>query len=115
MDSCGGWIATPGDSTAFFVHISGFKDTDQLLSDETLHAMSAPTTANPGYAKGLFVNSKNDWWHSGLLSGTETISVRTHSDFCWSAFADRSRVGDMSRSLDQLVWHMARSVADWHP
>jgi CubicO group peptidase (beta-lactamase class C family) len=116
MDSCGGWIATPSDLTAFFIHISGFNDTDQLLSDETLRTMSAPTAANPRYAKGLFVNSQNNWWHSGLLDGTETISVRTHSDFCWSAFTNRSRVGDdMGRSLDQLVWQMVLSVADWHP
>jgi len=116
MDSCGGWIATPSDLTAFFIHISGFNDTDQLLSDETLRTMSAPTAANSRYAKGLFVNSQNNWWHSGLLDGTETISVRTHSDFCWSAFTNRSRVGDdMGRSLDQLVWQMVLSVADWHP
>jgi CubicO group peptidase (beta-lactamase class C family) len=115
MDSCGGWIATPSDLTAFFIHISGFKDTDQLLRDETLRTMSTPTAANPRYAKGLFVNSQNNWWHSGLLSGTETISVRTHSDFCWSAFTNRSRSGDMDRSLDRLVWHMVHAVADWHP
>jgi hypothetical protein len=55
-DSCGGWIAIASDLTAFFTHISGCKDTDQLLSDETLHTMSAPTAANPRYAKGLFVD-----------------------------------------------------------
>lgn len=115
MDSCGGWIATPGDLTAFFTDISGFKDTDQLLSDETLRIMSTPSAANPRYAKGLFVNARNDWWHSGLLDGTETISVRTDNAFCWSAFANRSKAGDMSRSLGQMVRRMVYSVADWHP
>jgi CubicO group peptidase (beta-lactamase class C family) len=115
MDSCGGWIATPSDLTAFFIHISRFKDADQLLHDGTLRKMSTPTAANPRYAKGLSVNSQNNWWHSGLLSGTETISVRTYSDFCWSAFTNRSKSGDMGRSLDQLVWHMVHAVADWHP
>jgi CubicO group peptidase (beta-lactamase class C family) len=114
MDSHGGWIATPSDLTAFFVHINGFKDTDQLLGDNTLRTMTTPTTANPRYAKGLFVNPQNNWWHTGLLPGTETISVRTHSDFCWSAFIN-TRLADMGRALDQLVWRMVRSVADWHP
>jgi hypothetical protein len=100
--------------TAFFVHIDGFKDTDQLLGDATLRTMTTATTANPRYAKGLFVNSQNNWWHTGLLPGTETISVRTHSDFCWSAFIN-TRLPDMGHSLDQLVWRMARSVPDWHP
>jgi hypothetical protein len=56
------------------------------------------------------------WWHASVLDGTETISVRTHSDFCWPAFINtRSKLEDMGRSLDRLVWQMARSVAAWHP
>jgi hypothetical protein len=66
--------------------------------------------------KGIFVNSGNTWWHPSVLDGTETISVRTHSDFCWPAFINtRSKLEDMGRSLDRLVWQMARSVAAWHP
>jgi CubicO group peptidase (beta-lactamase class C family) len=126
MDSHGGWIATPSDLTAFFIHINGFKDTDQLLSDDTLRTMTTPTTVSyakglfgmnaPAYAKGLFVNSKNNWWHGGSLPGTETISVRTNADFCWSAFTNtQSKFQDMFPSLDQLVWHMVFSVGAWHP
>jgi CubicO group peptidase (beta-lactamase class C family) len=116
MDSLGGWIATPSDLTTFFVHIDGFKDTDQLLSDDTLRTMTTPTAANPGYAKGLFVNSLNSWWHGGGLDGTATISRRTNSDFCWSAFTNTgAQFQDMSRSLDLLVWQMVHSVAGWHP
>jgi CubicO group peptidase (beta-lactamase class C family) len=116
MDSHGGWIATPSEMTTFFTHIDGFKDTDQLLTDDTLRIMSTPTAANPRYAKGLFVNSANNWWHGGSLPGTETLSVRTHSDFCWSAFTNtRPKFRDMTAALDQLGWHMVGSVADWHP
>jgi CubicO group peptidase (beta-lactamase class C family) len=116
MDAHGGWTATPSDLTTFFTHIDGFKNTDQLLGDDTLRTMTTPTAANPRYAKGLFVNSQNSWWHGGRLPGTEAISVRTNNEFCWSAFANtRSKLQDMSASLNKLVWHMARSVADWHP
>jgi CubicO group peptidase (beta-lactamase class C family) len=115
MDSHGGWIATPSDLTTFFVHVDGFKDTLQLLADDTLRIMSTPSAANAHYAKGFFIHSGN-WWHSGLLDGSTTISVRTRGDFCWSAFTNtRSRADDMTRSLDLLVWHMVRSVAGWHP
>ncbi|WP_245334745.1 serine hydrolase domain-containing protein [Bradyrhizobium mercantei] len=114
MDSHGGWIATPSDLTMFFNHIDGFKDTDQLLKDDTLRTMTTPSAANPRYAKGLFVNPQNNWWHDGSLPGTATISVRTHSDFCWSAFTNtRSKFGDMGSALDRLPWHMVASVADW--
>jgi hypothetical protein len=108
----------PGKTFAYsnfgYCHINGFKDADQLLNDDTLRTMTTPTIANPRYAKGLFVNPQNNWWHEGSLPGTATISVRTHSDFCWSAFTNtRSKFGDMGSALDRLPWHMVASVADW--
>jgi CubicO group peptidase (beta-lactamase class C family) len=116
MDSHGGWIATPGDLTTLFVHIDGFKDTEQLLTDESLRIMSTPSSVNPRYAKGLFITANNNWWHSGLLDGTTTISVRTDGDFCWSAFTNtRAREAGMTRALDLLVWHMVKTVPEWHP
>jgi CubicO group peptidase (beta-lactamase class C family) len=118
LDSCGGWIGTPSDLTAFFVRIDGFKDSNQLLSDDTLRMMTTPSAVNSRYAKGLSVDSpRNNWWHSGLLDGTTTVSVRTSGDFCWSAFTNTGSGGDkdVTRPLGQLVWEMVRSVADWHP
>jgi CubicO group peptidase (beta-lactamase class C family) len=117
LDSCGGWIATPSDLTAFFVHIDGFKDTEQLLLDDTLRVMTTPSAANPRYAKGLSIDSRRDnWWHTGLLDGTTTLSVRTSGDFCWSAFTNTgSGEKDVTRQLGHLIWAMVRSVADWHP
>jgi CubicO group peptidase (beta-lactamase class C family) len=120
LDSCGGWIGTPSDLTAFFVHIDGFKDTEQLLSDDMLHVMTTPSAANPRYAKGLFIDrwrNRDNWWHTGLLDGTTTASVRTSGDFCWSVFTNRGGGDDkdFSRPLGHLVWEMVRSVKDWHP
>lgn len=116
MDSHGGWIATPSDLTTFFTHIDGFKDTHQLLSDDTLRTMTTPSAANARCAKGLFVNSQNNWWHSGRLPGTETLTVRTNTHFCWSAFTNGgSRLEGTGSALNKLVWQMTRSVAGWHP
>ena len=116
-DFCGGWIATPGDLTAFFVHIDGFKDTDQLLSDETLRVMTTPSAANPRYAKGLFIDLRRDnWWHTGLLDGSTTVAVRTSGDFCWSAFTNTgSGDNDVNRPLGQLMWAMVRSAGGLAP
>jgi CubicO group peptidase (beta-lactamase class C family) len=120
LDSCGGWIGTPSDLTAFFIHIDGFKDTDQLLSDDTLRVMTTPSAANPRYAKGLFIDrreGRDNWWHSGLLDGTTTVSVRTGGDFCWSAFtnAGGGAPNDFTRGLGALMWSMARAVPGWNP
>jgi CubicO group peptidase (beta-lactamase class C family) len=120
LDSCGGWIGTPSDLTAFFVHIDGFKDTEQLLSDDTLRVMTTPSAANPRYAKGLFIDrwkNRDNWWHTGLIDGTTTVSVRTSGDFCWSAFINTGGGDDkdVTRPLGQLMWQMVRSVSGWHP
>jgi hypothetical protein len=90
--------------------------TPATASFKGLFGMTTPATENPSYAKGLFVNSSDNWWHGCTLPGTETISVRTNDDFCWSAFTNtQSKSRDMFPSLDQPVWHMVLSVGAWHP
>ena len=59
MDSHGGWIATPIDFTAFFIHINGFKDTDRLLSDDTLRTMTTNLAMHGCLT--LPTNSLHDW------------------------------------------------------
>jgi CubicO group peptidase (beta-lactamase class C family) len=114
MDSHGGWIATPTDLLRFFINIDGFRST-QLLGRETLRIMTQPSQASPGYARGLQVNKFNNWWHTGTLPGTQTIAVRTNSNFCWAAFTNtRSKFEDMITTLDGLMWHMVGSVDGWH-
>ncbi len=120
LDSCGGWIGTPSDLTAFFVHIDGFKDTEQLLSDDTLRVMTTPSAANSRYAKGLFIDRRkrrDNWWHTGLIDGTTTVSVRTGGDFCWSAFVNAGGGGDkdLTRALGALMWDMTCAVPRWNP
>ncbi len=118
LDSCGGWIGTPSALTNFFVHIDGFKDTDQLLSADTLRVMTTPSAVNPRYAKGLFIDrrdGRDNWWHDGLLGGTTTVSVRTGGDFCWSAFTNAGGANNFTRGLGQLMWNMTRAVPGWNP
>jgi CubicO group peptidase (beta-lactamase class C family) len=113
MDSHGGWIAAPIDLVRFTANIDGSRS-NPLLSSETLKIMTTPSQANPGYAKGLFVNSVHNCWHTGLLPGTATLAVRTHTDFCWAAFVNtRTKFEDMLDSLDALMWHMVGSVDGW--
>ena len=77
MDSHGGWIAAPIDLVRFAASLDGSRG-NPLLSRETLKIMTTPSQANPGYAKGLFVNSVHNFWHTGSLPGTATLALRTH-------------------------------------
>ena len=114
MDSHGGWIARPADLVQFFMHVDGFAVPANILQPQTLQIMTTASTANPHYAKGWEVNAANNWWHNGTLPGTESIAVRTHSGFCWAAFANTRRSGsDMGIDLDKLNWTMVRQVKAW--
>ena len=113
MDSHGGWIAAPLDLIRFIASIDGSRG-NPLLSPETLTIMTTPSHANSGYAKGLFVNSVRNCWHTGSLPGTATLAVRTHTGFSWAAFVNtRTKFEDMLDSLDALMWHMVGSVDGW--
>lgn len=113
MDAHGGWIGTPRDLTTFFVHIDGFNK-EQLLTDGTLRTMSTPTSLEPRYAKGLFVNEHN-WWHTGQMDGTQTISVRSDRNICCSAFTNVRSAGDMHSAFILLVEDVMKSAASWRP
>jgi CubicO group peptidase (beta-lactamase class C family) len=114
MDSHGGWIARPTDLVQFFMHVSGFPTPPNILKPETIQIMTTASAVNAGYAKGWEVNKVNNWWHNGTLSGSETIAVRTHTGFCWAAFANTRRFNSpFGSDLDKLVWKMVGQVKSW--
>ena len=114
MDSHGGWIARPSDLVQFFMHVDGFAAPPNILKPQTIETMTTASAANAGYAKGWEINKANNWWHNGTLPGTETIAVRTHSGFCWAAFANTRRPkSPLGSDLDKLVWNMVRQAKSW--
>jgi CubicO group peptidase (beta-lactamase class C family) len=115
MDSHGGWLASASDLVRFLNHVDGFQSTANILKPETIRLMTAPSSSNPGYARGWAVNNRPNWWHAGSLPGTTTIMVRTASGFCWAALTNTRAVGgeDMGLALDNMVWDMVRKVKAW--
>ena len=110
MDSHGGWIASPADLVTFALHVDAFPFPPDILRPATEKDMVTATTANPQYAKGWAVNRFGNWWHTGGMSGTSSILVRTASGMCWAATANSHTRGD----IDGLMWNMARCVREWH-
>jgi len=110
MDSHGGWIATPSDLVKFATHVDGFKTVKNILERKTIETMVAPSTANPRYGSGWFVNEIPNWWHTGSLPGTATIMVRTARGLCWAAFTNTRSEG---LNLDSMMWKMAAAVPAW--
>ncbi len=114
MDSHGGWLARPASLAIFASHVDGFSRSSILLP-ETIRTMTTASSANAGYAKGWQVNRFNNWWHTGSLPGTNSIMVRTHSQFCWAALINTRRSNSpIGLDLDKLVFTMARKVGSWN-
>jgi CubicO group peptidase (beta-lactamase class C family) len=114
MDAHGGWIARPTALVQYFMGVSGFSPPPNILKRSTLQAMTTPSSANAGYAKGWAVNKTGNWWHNGSLPGTSTIAVRTHSGFCWAGFVNTRRANSqLNGDLDRLMWSVVRQVPGW--
>jgi len=110
MDSHGGWLATPADLVRFLVHVDKFPTKADILKPATIEAMTTASTVDPSYARGWRVNKHHHWWHTGGMSGTAAIMVRTSHQFCWAALANtRAKVG----FLDKLMWKMVGKIRAW--
>ncbi|GEP55220.1 serine hydrolase domain-containing protein [Reyranella soli] len=52
LDSCGGWLACPGDLVRFAMHVSGFPEPANILKPETIVRMTTASAQKATYAKG---------------------------------------------------------------
>jgi CubicO group peptidase (beta-lactamase class C family) len=113
MDSHGGWIGTATE-VALFVAGAARRTRPPLLSEASVAQMTEGNQANPKYARGWSVNAAGNWWHTGSLSGTQTLAVRTKSGLSWAAFVNtRNRGSSLAGDLDRLIWTMVRRVPAW--
>lgn len=81
MDAHGGWIATATDLIRLLNAVDGFDSKPDLLSTQGIDVMTAPSEVSDFYGKGWFINSFDNWWHTGGLPGTRTIMSRLSNGF----------------------------------
>src|SRR5699024_7676538 len=104
LNSAGGWIASAIDLMRIMVRSDGFNTVPDMLDPSTIEMMTTPSDSS-NYAFGLYVNSLDNWWHSGSLTGTETWIVRAHQGFNWVILMNtKSYDGNFISDLDGLIW-----------
>ncbi|MFG0334273.1 MAG: serine hydrolase domain-containing protein [Maioricimonas sp. JB049] len=114
MDAHGGWVASASELVRFGVHVDGHSPPADLLDAASLQAMTTPSSANDGYARGWAVNRANNWWHVGSFNGAASILVRTHHGYNWAVLVNtRRRKGTFIRDLDRLPWQVLRAIRTW--
>ncbi len=112
MDAHGGWVANASDLLRLANHLDLRDNPKDILSSASLNTMLTPIGPEQGYACGWAVNSAQNWWHAGSLPGTTALLVRTASGMTWAALTN-TRTANSSKSLDDLLWNMAKSVTSW--
>ena len=116
MDSHGGWLATATDLARILVHVDGFPAKQDVLSSNAITVMTTASTANSSYACGWFVNSSNNWWHTGSLPGTATEQARTISagKFNFVILTNtRNLSANFVTGMDQLFWNAEANTPKW--
>lgn len=103
MDAHGGWIATARDMVQLLVSVDGFTSKPDILTQSSIQTMTTPSTANAGYAKGWSVNSFDNWWHLGALSGTASFWGRTANGYTWALILNKRIVDGNSAAFWNAV------------
>lgn len=115
MDAHGGWIASATDLARLLVHVDGFPLPADLLSVNSITAMTTGSTANPGYALGWAVNPWHNWWHSGSLPGTASEIIRSQKGFNWVMLCNTRTDSSFFNDLDGLLWKAVNNPATKWP
>ena len=114
-DSGGGWIASATDLARLLVAVDGFNTKPDILSQPTIQLMTTPSAENNRYGMGWRVNQADNWWHTGSLSGTSSIFVRTSGGLGWAVLFNTrpSNWRDFTLPMANMVWEAIRGIDSW--
>lgn len=89
LGAAGGWLATSTDLLKFLVAVDGFKNTPDILSNESLLAMTNPGRSSRPYGwRGI--TDSGTWWRTGTLAGTSAILKRLDNGISWVVLTNTS-------------------------
>lgn len=113
MSAHGGWLFSARDLVRLALAADGFATRPDLLSDSTLHSMTAPSAECSWYAKGWMVNG-GTWWHTGQLDGTASLVARTASGYTWAILLNTSNGSPQFwQELKALGWGWIKGATIW--
>jgi N-acyl-D-amino-acid deacylase len=123
MDSHGGWIASAIDLVRFMAHLDGTLKPAPLNPATVAEMLARPdsrlvTERGTWYALGWQVREVGrdaNWWHTGSLSGTTTLMVRTSQRMQWALLFNGSPKlrGNLVTDMDAGLWQAAGAVKAW--
>ena len=88
LAAAGGWLATATDLMKFLVAVDGFKDSPDILSNESLLSMIETKSGRPYGWRSAHVGGT--WWRTGTLAGTSALIKRQQDGTSWVILANTS-------------------------
>ncbi len=80
-----GWVASSEDFLKFLLTIDGLPSVADVLSAQSINTLTTPSANNSNYAKGVQVDTDDNWWHSGLIPGSGATWGKTDDGYLWVA------------------------------
>ena len=107
MDSHGGWIATAADLVKIGQRLNGDDPVPDLISQQGISAMRAPSAATQSYGRGWAISpSHQNRLYGGALPGLISALILQAGGTVFAGMANTwTRDGcDSNAGLDQLLW-----------
>lgn len=115
LAAAGGWLATPTDLLKFLVAIDGFKNTPDILSNESLLTMIKPGHGGNRPYGWRGITADGTWWRTGTLAGTSAILKRLDNGISWVVLANttsrRSRY--FNGKVNYIMHNSFEKMQDW--
>jgi len=114
LGAAGAWVATAPDLLKFILHIDGFDERKDMLSDESIKFMTDDKNkyAPVGW-KGTL--STGDWWRTGSFPGTVGMVKRQSNGIAWVFLANTSTWNgpEISTEINKIMWRALSQVKKW--
>ncbi|MEM9829639.1 MAG: serine hydrolase domain-containing protein [Bacteroidota bacterium] len=86
LGAAGGWLATTADLMKFLVAVDGFKDSPDILTNESLLSMIETKWGRPYGWRSARIGGT--WWRTGTLAGTSALIKRHQDGTSWVVLAN---------------------------
>ena len=115
LGPAGGWVASAPELARFMTAIDGFEGQPDILSPETIAAMSDPDTAGKGLFGWRGSDSHGTWWRTGYLTGSSALIVRQSDGINWVIMTNTStyKQSRIHRYVSSMMFRSIYKVEEW--
>lgn len=113
LEASGGWVASAPDLLKFVLAIDGYDDAPDLLSKESIEAMTSVTGG--GLPMGWIGVSDYSWWRTGTLAGSSSLVIRRSDSVSYVVITNTSaRPGNrFPAELYNAMERALKEVKEW--